>query len=229
VEITPSNLHEFLDKEDYMPFRLQIYSRPGVVNGLDYSGYGGDVLQIEVAFYEKKGGGTEITGNLGEVMKESIKVALSYIKSNHQELGVNPELFSQHIIHINTIEGAVPKEGPSAGIAITSAIISALTKRVIPSDLGMTGTISLHGKVGEVGAVKAKIIGGYNKGLKRFIIPKTNQKDLENIPAEAKIFPVEDYQEVLKIIFSAEPKQTRKRTINTFRTEKKRRSTPTSV
>ncbi|CAI2187787.1 6752_t:CDS:10, partial [Funneliformis geosporum] len=223
VEISPSNLHEFLNKRDYEPFHPQIYSRPGVVNGLAYSGYSGDVLQIEVAFYEKKGGGLEITGNLGKVMEESIKVAVSYIKSNYQELGVNPELFSQHTIHINTIEGAVPKEGPSAGIAITSPIISALTKRVIPSDLGMTGTISLHGQVGEVGAVKAKVIGGYNKGLKRFIIPKTNQKDLENIPAEAKIFPVENYQEVLKIIFAAEPKPTKKRTRNTLHLEKKRR------
>ncbi|MCE8159157.1 MAG: endopeptidase La [Candidatus Moeniiplasma glomeromycotorum] len=228
VEITPSNLHEFLNKRDYEPFHPQIYSRPGVVNGLAYSGYSGDVLQIEVVFYEKKDGGIEVTGNLGEVMKESIKVALSYIKSNHQELGINPELFSQRVIHINTIEGAVPKEGPSAGIAITSAIISALTKRVIPADLGMTGTISLHGKVGEIGAVKAKVIGGYNKGLKRFIIPKTNQKDLENIPAEAKIFPVEDYQEVLKIIF--EEKKAVKRPIkNNLPMEKKRRRISSSI
>ncbi|KLL02588.1 MAG: class III heat-shock ATP-dependent LonA protease [Mycoplasmataceae bacterium RC_NB112A] len=225
VEITPANLHEFLNKRDYEPFRPQTYSRPGVVNGLAYSGYGGDVLQIEVAFYEKKGGGLEITGNLGKIMSESVKVALGYIKSNYQELGIDPKFFSRHFLHINTPEGAIPKEGPSAGIAITSAIISALTKRIIPADIGMTGTISLHGEVGVIGATKEKVIGGYNKGLKRFIIPKMNEKDLENIPKEVKVFPVENYQQVLKIIF--EEKTTKKLTKNKVVSErKKRRASP---
>ncbi|MCE8162730.1 MAG: endopeptidase La [Candidatus Moeniiplasma glomeromycotorum] len=226
VEITPQNLSNYLNKRDYEPLRKQVYSRPGVVNGLAYSGYTGDVLQIEVVFYEKKGGGLEITGNLGEIMKESVKVALSYIKSNYQELGIDPQFFSRHILHIHTPEGAIPKEGPSAGIAITSAIISALTKQIIPADLGMTGTISLHGEVGEIGAVKEKVIGGFNKGLKRFIIPRVNQKDLENIPLKAKIFPVEKYQEVLKIIF-AEKKESKKTRQKTYLDKKKSINSPT--
>src|SRR5213080_2690936 len=117
-------------------------------------------------------------------MKESAQVALAYVKSNHQEFQINPELFSKNDINIHALEGAVPKDGPSAGIALTLAIISALTGQIIPSDLGMTGEITLHGRVEAIGGLKEKAIASYRSELKTIIIPKANEKDITDIPAE---------------------------------------------
>jgi ATP-dependent Lon protease len=135
-------------------------------------------------------------------MKESIRIALGYVKSNDQKFGINPEIFTHNIIHINALEGAIPKEGPSAGIALVTVLISALTKKTIPHDLGMTGEINLRGQVGKIGGLKEKIIAAHRSELKTIIIPKDNKRDLKDIPPEIledksfKIILVEDYEEV---------------------------------
>lgn len=151
-----------------------------------------------------------LTGNLGDIMKESAHVALAYIKANHQKFQINPEVFNKSDINIHVLEGAVPKEGPSAGIALTSAIISALTDQTVPADLGMTGEITLHGRVEAIGGLKEKAIAAHRSGLKSIIIPKANEKDIEDIPVEVRqelvIITVEDYKEVGNKIFAKKKK-----------------------
>jgi ATP-dependent Lon protease len=168
-------------------------------------------LPIEVVYYPRKEGDFELTGNLGDIMKESARVALNYIKANYKKFGIDPEVFSQNSIHIHAPEGATPKEGPSAGIALTSAIISVLTNRVIPHDIGMTGEITLHGHVEAIGGLKEKAIAARRSELKTIIIPKANEKDLEDIPAEVrqelKIIPVEEYEKVWETIFAKKRKK----------------------
>jgi ATP-dependent Lon protease len=157
-------------------------------------------LPIEVIYYPRKEGDLELTGNLGDIMKESGRVALNYIKSNYKEFGINPDFFSQNSIHVHVPEGAIPKEGPSAGIALTSAIISALTGQIIPSDIGMTGEITLHGYVEKIGGLKEKSIAAHRSKLKTIIIPKKNEEDIRDIPEEIRqelqIVLVEKYEEV---------------------------------
>ncbi|CAJ0761131.1 16090_t:CDS:2 [Entrophospora sp. SA101] len=178
VVVTPSILVDYLKKKDY-----EFTSK-----------------QKKVVHYPRKEGEFESTGNLGDIMKESARVALNYIKANHEKFGINSEIFSQNSIHIHAPEGATPKEGPSAGIALTSAIISALTGRIIPRDIGMTGEITLHGHVEAIGGLKEKAIAACRSDLKTIIIPKANEKNIEDIPEEVrrelKIITVEEYEEV---------------------------------
>lgn len=156
-------------------------------------------MLIEVSYSPGKGELT-LTGNLGDIMKESTYVSLAYVKTNYQKFSLDPTFFSKNDINIHVPEGATPKEGPSAGIALTSAIISALTGKTIPGDLGMTGEITLHGHIGEIGGLKEKAIAAQRSGLKTIIIPKANEKDEENIPPEVRdnlnIIKVEKYDEV---------------------------------
>src|SRR5437763_10818057 len=133
-------------------------------------------------------------------MKESALVALAYVKSNHQKFQIDPKFFTKNDINIHALEGATPKEGPSAGIALTSAILSALTGQIIPGDLGMTGEISLHGRVEAIGGLKEKAIAAHRSGLKKIIIPRANEKYIEDIPLEVRqeleIISVAEYEEV---------------------------------
>ncbi|CAG8840028.1 14653_t:CDS:2, partial [Racocetra persica] len=158
----------------------------------------GDILPIEVAYYPRKEGEPEFTGNLGDIMKESCTVALDYIRANCEKFGIDPKKFSQNKIRIHAVEGAVPKEGPSAGIALTSAIISALTKQAISTEVGMTGEITLHGHVEAIGGLKEKAIAAHRSGLKTIIIPKANEKDIDDIPEEVRqnleIITVDEYE-----------------------------------
>jgi ATP-dependent Lon protease len=206
ILITSKILVDYLKKKDYEFTLKQKTSRVGVATGLAWTGYGGDILPIEVACYPRKEGDFELTGNLGDIMKESARVALNYIKANHKKFGIKYEIFSQSGIHIHVPEGATPKEGPSAGIALTSAIISALTEQAIPSDIGMTGEITLHGHVEPIGGLKEKSIAAHRSELKTIIIPKANEKDIDDIPQEIRqnleIILVEEYQEVWKKIFT---------------------------
>lgn len=198
--VTPEELKNYLKKKKYDFTEKQRHPQIGVATGLAYTGYGGDILLIEVAHYPRKEGELELTGNLGDIMKESAHIALNYIKSNHKKFGIDLEIFSQNGIHIHAPEGATPKEGPSAGIALTSAIISALTGQAISQEIGMTGEITLHGHVGEIGGLKEKAIAAHRSQLKTIIIPKSNEKDIEEIPVEIqkelKIILVEEYDEV---------------------------------
>lgn len=190
----------FLGKEKYLQ-----NARPtcgvGVVNGLAYTYAGGDILPIEVNYF-KGSGNLVLTGSLGEVMKESALIALDYIKSNYKYFGIEYDKLLKNDIHIHVPEGAVPKDGPSAGITLTTALISAFTGRKIPSTLAMTGEITLRGNILPIGGLKEKCIGAHRNGIKTILLPKENKNDLEEIPEEIKeeiIFVfVEHYKDVLK-------------------------------
>ncbi len=157
----------------------------GIVTGLAYTQFGGDILLIEVALMVGRGR-IILTGQLGDVMKESAQAALSYVRSRAKSLGINPKIFGHTDIHIHVPEGAVPKDGPSAGAAMTTALVSAFTKRKINRLIGMTGEVTLRGRVTEIGGVKEKTIAGHRSGLKELILPRENQKDMIEVPSKVK-------------------------------------------
>ena len=175
----------------------------GVVNGLAYTPYGGDTLKIEVKYFKGKGN-LILTGSLGDVMEESAKIALSYIKANYKEFGVDYKKIIDSDIHIHVPEGAVKKDGPSAGIALTTALISALTNSKVDSAIAMTGEITLRGDILKIGGLKEKSIGALRSGIKTILIPKGNINDLEKLPDEVKdninFIPVSTYSEALNIL-----------------------------
>ena len=202
VTITKKELIKYLGKEKYSVVK-ELDNPIGVVNGLAYTNYGGDTLPIEVTFY-KGSGKLELTGSLGNVMKESASIALSYIKSNYKQYGIDYNDLIKNDIHIHVPDGAVPKDGPSAGIALTSSLISAFSKLKVSSNIAMTGEITLRGNVLAIGGLKEKSIGAYRNGIKKVIIPKDNIKDLDDVPKEIKkeidYIPVSNYTEVYDII-----------------------------
>jgi len=200
--IEEESLEEYLGKKKYFYSEALKENRVGVVNGLAYTEFGGDVLPIEVTYYKGKGN-LILTGKLGDVMKESASIALSYIKSHAEEFGIDYELLTQNDIHIHAPEGAVPKDGPSAGITLVTALISAFTKKCVPCTLGMTGEITLRGAVLPIGGLKEKAMGAYRAGVRKVIIPKENIRDIDEVPKEIKdqlqFLPVEEYHDVIKI------------------------------
>jgi ATP-dependent Lon protease len=180
----------------------------GVATGLAVTAAGGEILFVEVALMPGKGK-LYLTGQLGDVMKESAKAAFSWARSHWQDFGLKPDFGSKTDVHIHVPEGAVPKDGPSAGVALITALISALTGISVRRDVGMTGEITLRGRVMEIGGVKEKVIAGYRGGLKTIILPKGNKKDMEDVPLEVKknikfIF-VENVRDVLKIALVKDP------------------------
>lgn len=204
VYISKENLKEYLGNEKYHYIYKKENGQVGVVNGLAYTSYGGDVLPIEVNFYKGKGD-LVLTGSLGEVMKESAQIALSYIKSNCKKFKIDYETIIQNDIHIHVPEGAIPKDGPSAGIALTTAIISALTGKKVSTNIAMTGEITLRGNILAIGGLKEKSTGACRNNIKKVIIPLDNEADIDEIPEEIKkhieYIPVENYNEAFKIIF----------------------------
>ena len=203
ITINNKNLSEFIGKEKYLLVKNN-NKLPGVVNGLAYTPFGGTTLPIEVCFYKGKGN-IILTGSLGDVMKESANISIGYVKTILKDLNVEEDFFETHDIHINAIEAAVKKEGPSAGIALTTAIISSLKNKTISNEVAMTGEISLMGNVLEIGGLKEKTIGAYNSNVKKIFIPKANEKDLEELPKEIKdnikIYLVDNYKEIYKELF----------------------------
>ena len=203
VTIDNTNLSEFVGKEKYLSLK-NTNKLPGVVNGLAYTPFGGRALPIEVCIYPGKGN-IILTGSLGDVMKESANVSIGYVKSILKDLNIKEDFFEKHDIHINALEAAVKKEGPSAGIALTTAIISSLKNKTISNDIAMTGEISLKGNILEIGGLKEKTIGAYNANVKKIFVPKANEKDLEELPEEVKnnikIFLVDNYKDVYKELF----------------------------
>ena len=177
----------------------------GIVTGLAYTSFGGDIMPIEVTYYRSKEGKLSLTGQLGDVMQESASIALSYIKANYKKFNVNYELFEENTIHIHAPEGAIPKDGPSAGVTLTTAIISAINKKPVSADIGMTGEITLRGNVLPIGGLREKLISAARSKLKKIFIPKENMKDLEELPKEVldslEIIPVSYYGEIYKAIF----------------------------
>ena len=203
IEINSKNLSDYIGKEKYSS-KKNNNTLPGVVNGLAYTPFGGTTLPIEVCFYKGKGN-IILTGSLGDVMKESANISIGYVKSILKELKVKEDFFESHDIHINATEAAVKKEGPSAGIALTTAIISSLKNKTISNDIAMTGEITLMGNVLEIGGLKEKTIGAYNSNVKKIFIPKSNEKDLEELPKEIKdnikIVLVDNYKDIYNELF----------------------------
>ena len=173
----------------------------GAATGLAWTAVGGTTLTIEVSAMHGKGD-VLLTGKLGDVMKESARAAISYIRSNSDEYGISPETFETTDIHIHVPEGATPKDGPSAGITMATAILSAFTHKPVKRSIAMTGEITLRGKVLPIGGLKEKALAAYRIGIHDVIIPKDNQKDLEDIPQAVKdrihFIPVSDVDDVFK-------------------------------
>lgn len=202
-KISKADIIKYLGKAKYNFYRLADVTNIGVVNGLAYTSFGGDTLSIEVNYYKGKGK-LVLTGSLGGVMKESAEIALSYIKSNYKQYGIDYNTLVDNDIHIHVPEGAIPKDGPSAGITLTTALISALTNKKIPANIAMTGEITLRGDVLPIGGLKEKSIGANRSGIKKIIIPFDNIKDLDEVPNEIKdkiqYIPVKNYREVIQAI-----------------------------
>lgn len=194
-------LEEFLGKPKYTS-TMDATTGIGVVNGLAYTQYGGDILPIEVTYF-KGSGNLVLTGSLGEVMKESAMIALDYIKTNYKSFGIKYDELVKNDIHIHVPEAAIPKEGPSAGITLTTALISAFAKIKIPKTVAMTGEITLRGTILPIGGLKEKSIGALRAGIKKIIIPEANTRDLDEIPTEVKesieYVTVKNYKEVFEI------------------------------
>ena len=202
--IDNSSLEEFLGKKKYQYTETSEKNEIGVVNGMAYTVFGGDILPIEATLYKGKGN-LILTGSLGDVMQESCRIALSYIKANMKEFSLNEKIFTENDIHIHVPEGAVNKDGPSAGITITTALISLLTNKAVDKLVAMTGEITLRGRVLGIGGLKEKIIGAHRAGIKKIILPQENEKDLDEIPSEVKesieFKFVKKYEEIYKQLF----------------------------
>ena len=204
VVVKKSDLHEYLGPYKYDVKNEAISEHIGLVNALAYTPMGGMVLPVETTIYEGKGE-VKITGMIGQTMNESVNVALSYVRANKDEFKVNDYYFDNRDMHIHFLEGAVKKDGPSAGVSVVTSLLSLLLNKEIPKTVAMTGEISLRGDVLKVGGIKEKIIGAYNDGVKKIFIPYTNSCDLEEIPDEirndVKIILVKSYMEIFEALF----------------------------
>ncbi|HEY3371830.1 MAG TPA: S16 family serine protease, partial [Prolixibacteraceae bacterium] len=200
--LTQQDIREYLGVTEYSREIYQGNDFAGVVTGLAWTAVGGEILYVETSLSKGKGSLT-LTGNLGEVMKESAMLAHEYIRSHAEQLGLNPELFDKYNVHVHVPEGAIPKDGPSAGITMVTSITSAFTQRKIKENLAMTGEITLRGKVLPVGGIKEKILAAKRAGIKEIILSEANRKDLEEIKdvyIDGLIFHhVNTIQEVLDI------------------------------
>lgn len=203
-QITKEKIEKFLGAPKYTYNENNHKGESGVVNGMAYTVFGGDILQIEVNLYKGKGD-LILTGSLGDVMRESCRIALSYIKANIETFNIDKKLLEEYDIHIHVPEGAVNKDGPSAGITITTALISLLKGKIVDNKIAMTGEITLRGRVLPIGGLKEKIIGAHRAGIRKIFMPIENKRDLAEVPEEIKkdikfIF-VENYKEIYKEIF----------------------------
>jgi ATP-dependent Lon protease len=182
--ITTGLVREYLGAEEYTPDKYQGNRYAGVVTGLAWTAVGGEILFVETSFSRGKGSKLTITGNLGDVMKESAVIALEYVRSHADTLGIDESMFEDWNVHIHVPEGAIPKDGPSAGITMVTSLVSALTKRKVRKNLAMTGEITLRGKVLPVGGIKEKILAAKRAGIKYIILSDENKKDINEIKAE---------------------------------------------
>ncbi len=201
MEITPELVREFLGKPKYFFDAALRTEKPGVATGLAWTPVGGDVLFVEATKMKGKGN-LIITGQLGDVMEESVRIAFSWVQANAEALGIDPDVFETHNFHIHVPAGAIPKDGPSAGVTMVTALVSLLTNRPVRADVGMTGEITLRGQVLPIGGVKQKILAAHRAGLKTIILPQRNEADLDDLPEdirqELEFVLVEDIEQVLQ-------------------------------
>jgi ATP-dependent Lon protease len=221
ITVTPELVREYLGKPKFH-FEAQIRAQiPGVATGLAWTPVGGDVLFVEASRSGGKGNLT-ITGQLGKVMEESVRIAYSYLRAHADVLGIDEARFENSDFHIHVPEGAVPKDGPSAGVTMTTAIYSLLTGRPVHPEVAMTGEITLRGQVSPVGGIKMKVLAAHRAGIKTVVLPKRNMDDLDELPEDVrndlKFVPVEQIDEVLSVAVKKAPqiepdgKKGRKRT-----------------
>lgn len=208
VTVKDSSLYDLLGAKRYKDESLRERSEVGVVNGLAWTSVGGELLEVEAAVLDGTGK-IELTGSLGDVMKESAKAAISYIRSRAEVLNIDKNFYKEKDIHIHCPEGAVPKDGPSAGVTMTTALVSALTGIPVRSDVAMTGEVTLRGRVLPIGGLKEKSMAAYIRGVKTVVIPQANEPDLdevdEAVKASVAFVPVSSVDEVLKIALEREP------------------------
>jgi ATP-dependent Lon protease len=201
--VTPDMLRDFLGRQRFFAEAAERIDRPGIVTGMAWTPSGGDIMFIEAAMMPSRDNQLILTGQLGDVMKESAQAALTYVRSNAQALGIDPRVFDGKAFHIHVPEGAIPKDGPSAGITMTTAITSLVTGRKARSDVAMTGEISLRGKVLPIGGLKDKILAANRAGITTIILPKRNEYDLEELPKDLRALmnfvPVDDAREALTV------------------------------
>jgi ATP-dependent Lon protease len=203
VTVTPMLVEELLGVAKFRDTMANEKSEVGLVTGLAWTEVGGSILTTEASVVEGKGGKPILTGKLGDVMQESAQAAMTYVRSRWQQLGLPRDFYRNCDIHVHVPEGAIPKDGPSAGITIATAISSALSKIPVRRDIAMTGEITLRGKVLPIGGLKEKLLAAMRAGITEAIIPKDNEKDLtevpENLRSAMKIHPVDTMDEVLRV------------------------------
>lgn len=201
ITVTEKNLHDYLGNPRFFAETSVMIDRPGVVTGLAWTPVGGDILFVEASIMPGNKQLT-LTGQLGDVMKESAQAALSYVRSHAEELGISKDFFEKSDIHIHVPAGAIPKDGPSAGVTMTTAIVSLLTGKAAKNDVAMTGEITLRGKVMPIGGLKEKVLAARRAGIKTIILPERNQNDLEDVPEELRkemtFIPVERIDQVIE-------------------------------
>ncbi len=209
VTIKASDLESYLGKHKFKPEAILQNDEVGIINGLAWTSVGGEIMQLEVASM-KGTGKVELTGSLGDVMKESAKAAISFVRANAEKYGIDPDFYKEQDIHIHATEAAVPKDGPSAGVTITTALISALTERPIRRDIAMTGEVTIRGRVLPIGGLKEKSMAAYRGGVKTVFIPKANIPDLEDVDQKVKanieFVPVEFANEIIEKALVAKEK-----------------------
>jgi ATP-dependent Lon protease len=202
VEVTPEMVREYLKKEKFESESSENIEIPGIATGLAVTAVGGDILFIEATSMKGKGDLT-LTGQLGDVMRESAQIAHSYVRSKASQLGIEPSLFETMDVHLHVPAGAIPKDGPSAGVAMVMAIASLFCGRPVRSEVGMTGEVTLRGRVMPVGGIKMKVLAAHRAGLTTVILPKRNERDLEDLPEDVReamtFVPVELIDEALKV------------------------------
>jgi ATP-dependent Lon protease len=202
VTVGADGVETFLGPPKHFSEMAERIDRPGVATGLAWTPTGGELLFIEAAIYPGKQNRLVLTGSLGDVMRESAQAALSFIRSRAETLGVSPTAFDDKDVHIHVPSGAIPKDGPSAGVTMTTALASLVSGRVVRADVAMTGEITLRGKVLPVGGIKEKVLAAHRAGIKTIILPKGNVRDLDDIPEalrrELEFVPVDTIAEVIQ-------------------------------
>jgi ATP-dependent Lon protease len=218
-------IERFLGPPQFFNLEAELQNEVGVATAIAWTEMGGEIMPVEILLVEGKGN-LQITGQIGNIMQESAQAALTYLKSRSREFGVDPQIYEQVDIHIHIPEGAIPKDGPSAGITICTALVSAFTGREVYREVGMTGEITLRGRVLPVGGVREKILAAHRAGLKKVIMPRKNLKDLVDVPKrrlhELTIIPVEHVDQVLEVALAPLPEKPK-----TIRPRKKNHATET--